>query len=343
MDVNGVGIGSFMQQATQSAPAVERQTQNQTQQTGLRGDSTRRDLQTALVEEERQKATQVERERQTQRTQDEEESKAVENRRLEAIARREGLLENVVARSQDGDTLQVEEENADNSNEGIGGVVSRGNAATVVPGREDIEAPEVNDQQIQEEMRLKESERRLEMEEEAEERAIELSEERQRLLEETQEEEQVFETQDRERILADEEQDQINEESVAEEETEAQAQQTSSNFVGISDNRLEQMYRDGEISQSAYQKEIEAREAEREQRAEESNGFERRMNTVEQVGRDSNRMSEAIETATSDNANDTTLSAKQRLDIVENLQRTNVDESKRKEEERVIWQAQFLE
>ena len=68
-----------------------------------------------------------------------------EERRLEAIARREEELENVVAVSEDGDTLQVEGENADIRNEDIGGVTVLSSAQTqmIPPGPEEIEAAEV--------------------------------------------------------------------------------------------------------------------------------------------------------------------------------------------------------
>ena len=56
-----------------------------------------------------------------------------EARRLEALARREEERENVIARSEDGDTLQVEPEDADITDEDIGEVTARSQNPPQIP------------------------------------------------------------------------------------------------------------------------------------------------------------------------------------------------------------------
>lgn len=125
------------------------------------------------------------------------------------------------------------------------------------------------------------------------------------------------------------------------EEDDETVQQTSSNFAGISDDRLEQMYLQGEISRYDYETEIESREAEREQRAEDSGAFSDRMNRLDAVGRQTDNNAEAIRDATSGQASDT-LTAEQRLDMIEDLQQDNTQRARREEEASSVWQSQFL-
>ena len=101
------------------------------------------------------------------------------------------------------------------------------------------------------------------------------------------------------------------------------------------------MYLRGEISRQDYESEIEAREEEREQQEQEQGQFSNRMGTIERVGRQAEQNGAAIREAVSDEANDT-LTAEQRLDIIEDLQQDNTQEANREEESRNVWQSQFL-
>ena len=242
-----------------------------------------------------------------------------EARRLEVLARREEERENVIARSEDGDTLQVEPEDADITDEDIGEVTARSqNPPQIPPEVEEIEAPEVEPPEIPpvEVAPPPPPPVTIEVETEAEATAAVAEDETETTAEQTAE-------------------------AADEDDTEQAVQQTSSNFAGISDDRLEQMYLRGEISRYDYETEIESREAEREQRAEDSGAFSDQMNTIERVGRKVDNDAEAVRDATSERANDT-LTAEQRLDIIENLQQDNTEKARREEESSRVWQSQFL-
>ncbi|MBQ9633083.1 MAG: hypothetical protein IJV04_09280, partial [Lachnospiraceae bacterium] len=106
--------------------------------------------------------------------------------------------------------------------------------------------------------------------------------------------------------------------------------------------RLVQMYLRGEISRYDYETEIDAREAEREQERMESNtAISQDMNNIDRIGRETASGAAAIREATSENANDN-LTAEQRLDALDAL-RNNTREARREEDEKIVWQAQFLE
>ena len=313
-----------------------------------------------------------------------------EQRRLEAIARREESIENVIARSEDGDTLQVEEENADINHEDIGEVVARGGAVAVPPPREEINAPEVEEDeavvnatedvapaampperqsayiapnpeqagQVVPNMGQNPEQRPGSVEEEqraaiGEEENFDLDEEAASEMNtqaqvEAQNEaarerrEQIQEEQERQTEQREEQAKEAEEQRVEREAVEAQ-QQASADFKGITDAGLEQMYLQGEISRYDYETEIGAREAQRQQEMMESNTeFSVNMNNIDRAGREVENNAAAISAATSDNANDT-LTAEQRLETMETLQRDNVNEARREEDERIVWQAQFLE
>ena len=305
--------------------------------------------------------------------QKEAERKEAEDRRLEAIKRREEAVENVVARSEDGDTLQVDRKDADINNEEIGEVVARGGrgqvqyppeedieapevrgqAASPVPAEEDTAAPDVNAQAVNQAAYLREGAPgsvSSSEEEASEEETQEAAESDTQLSDRNVAEQTVLREEARKEAeeRAEERQEAIEEEQARREEAseevraEQQAAQTSSNFVGISDSRLEQMYLDGEISRNDYQKEVDAREAEREQLLDEENQFSGEMSGLNRLEQRVDNQAREIDLATSDEANDN-LTAQQRLDILQNLQENNVEETKREEEARVIWQAQFLE
>ena len=247
-----------------------------------------------------------------------------EARRLEALARREEERENVIARSEDGDTLQVEPENADMIDEGIGEVTARQQMTPppLPPEVEEIEAPEVEPPEIPPVEIAPPPPPPVTVEVETQTAEV--------TAEATEAEEDATGAATAEQTA-----------EAAEEEDDAAVQQTSTNFAGISDDRLEQMYLRGEISRYDYETEIESREAEREQLAEDRDAFSERMNELEGVGRKTENGAEAIRDATSERANDT-LTAEQRLDIIENLQRDNVEKVRREEESSSVWQSQFL-
>lgn len=276
-----------------------------------------------------------------------------EERRLEALARREEERENVIAVSEDGDTLQVEGENADISNEDIGGVTVLSPAASqaLPPETEEIEAaevmttasaplpePPVSEVVIEAETQDVIAEA-VEAEEELEDSAAEQTLEEDLAAAEGTAAEQTLEAQFASVEGTTAEQTAAND-ILAQGEGTA-AGQPSPDFTGISDARLEQMYLRGEISRNDYETEIEARKERREQQNQEDEQINNRMNTIERVGRRAEQNFTAIEEAVSDEANDT-LTAEQRLDIIQDLQQDNTKEAQREEESRNVWQSQFL-
>ena len=313
-----------------------------------------------------------------------------EERRLEALARRESQRENVIARSEDGDTLQVERQLADIKDEDIGEVVMRqgqmisqqippetqgeaedeedfavaeaGGALTGQAAAEEAregtgtQTAAAGDRQAQEageaasanDTSAQVNEAQAEMTSEtAAEQAGELRTQTLEQLSQAQVESTEAET----TAAADEaaqqegaaagtptrETEAATASRTAEQDFQAQ---TSSNYIGISDDRLEQMYREGEISRQDYEKEIEARKASREKMNEEEERFSKEMNGFERLERQTQQNSDAIRQATSNNASDT-LTAKERLDIIEDLQDAKAKDDNRKEEAREVWQSQF--
>lgn len=298
-------------QGTAGTNTAVREAAGSTQQTGR----------TDADEQRIQQQTGTERTDRRQELREAEESREdAEARRLEALARREEERENVIARSEDGDTLQVEPENADIVDESVGGVTARQQTPPPLPPEvEEIEAPEVEPPEIPpvEVAPPPPPPVTVEVETESAEvtaTATNAAEENATTAEQT---------------------------AAAAEEDDAAVEQTSTNFAGISDDRLEQMYLQGEISRYDYETEIESREAEREQRTEDREAFSERMKELEGAGRRADNDAEAIRDATSDRANDT-LTAEQRLDIIENLQRDNTEKARREEESSSVWQSQFL-
>lgn len=313
-----------------------------------------------------------------------------EERRLEALARRESQRENVIARSEDGDTLQVERQLADIKDEDIGEVVMRqgqmmsqqvssepqgeaedeedfavtesdralnGQAATEeVREGTDAQTAAAGDRQAQEadeaasanDTSAQVNEAQAEMTSEA--AAEQAGELRTQTLEQLSQAQ--VESTEAETVAAADEAAQQEAAAVGTPAREIEAAtasrtaeqdfqaQTSSNYIGISDDRLEQMYREGEISRQDYEKEIEARKASREEMNEEEERFSKEMNGFERIERQTQQNSDAIRQATSDNASDT-LTAKERLDIIEDLQDAKAKDDNRKEEAREVWQSQF--
>ena len=130
-----------------------------------------------------------------------------------------------------------------------------------------------------------------------------------------------------------------------EERMEEDASKTSPNLIGVSDDLLDRLYNDGAISRYDYETEVSARDAKREQMLEEETEFSKDMNRLQEAANDMNRSSEAIRDATADDAN-SKLTAKQRLDILESLDKqrdSDREKAIREEESEKTWQVQFLE
>ncbi len=336
---------------------------------------TRPESQTQTAQEE-----EVRGEEQTRGTEGTERSQDDEARRREALARREAQRENVIARSEDGDTLQVERQNADIEDEDIGEVVMRqGQMDALQAGssempessseEEDFEisgtdrifmeqnppgqAPVREEAALQAMATVNEPTEQMQVSEEdsTEDTSLEEEDVVGQILDESVERAAELEAQTAAAELRSEDAEELEEErertraaveeAVSSRDAEQNfAAQTSSNYVGISDDRLEQMYLQGEISRQDYEAEIEAREAAREQTNEENTEFSREMNDLEGIERQTEQNGDAIRSATSDNANNT-LTAEQRLDIIEDLQDARATDDNRKEEARKVWQSQF--
>ncbi len=288
---------------------------------------------------------QIEQQRMNERLQSDGDTRKEQERvRLAALARREEERENVVAVSEDGDTLQVENEKADILDEEVGGVVLRNRAqeADLYTNPDEAEADEeaasgvnaaLQDRGLPprpEDFETETNIRDLAAEAEAEE------------IESTDLEDSDVNEED---VIAEEaallEQDSVQEEEPAVEATaeEPVKPQTSADFIGISDDRLEQMYLQGEISQYDYNNEMEAREAERENIREDNAMFSNQMNALDMAQRRVENDADSIRKATSEEANDK-LSAQVRLDIIEGLSQNNT-EQRREEEQASVWQSQF--
>lgn len=107
-----------------------------------------------------------------------------------------------------------------------------------------------------------------------------------------------------------------------EEEAEEEYLQKLSSYQGISDMRLEQMYLQGEISKTDYDQEMESRKEEREAESEEDAAFENKMTGAAVLMDGAQRDLDQITTAFSDEANNT-ISAEDRMEIIETLDAQN--------------------
>ncbi len=107
-------------------------------------------------------------------------------------------------------------------------------------------------------------------------------------------------------------------ERAEQEEAEEKYEQKLESYEGISDMKLEQMYLQGEISKTDYDQEMESRKEEREAEAEEDSAFSDQMTGAAVLQESGRRDLNQIETAFSEEANNN-ISAEDRMEIIETL------------------------
>lgn len=108
-------------------------------------------------------------------------------------------------------------------------------------------------------------------------------------------------------------------ERAEEEEAEEAYEQKLQSFQGISDMKLEQMYLQGEISKIDYDQEMESREEAREAEDQENTQFGNQMAGAAVLQEAGQRDLQQIETAFSGEANNNTISGADRMEIIETL------------------------
>lgn len=252
-----------------------------------------------------------------------------EKRRLDAIAKREEELPDVIARSEDGDTLQVEQQDADIQNEEIGEVSAASDENKLPPEQEEIMAPEIEDSAIQSlAEEAKEEQKAPEIE------PVEPPEHPEPIEppEPAEGAQAVLEAQIKEPDIV------TTAEQIAEKDaTRFDNANTPTTYAGISDMSLEQMYLDGVISRYDYDMEMEARKDARLQQTTDQRKFSEEVNAYDREERRAEQTSKAIRTATSDRTanQDFSVSAEERLEAIENLNKGNdkAKENQRREED----------
>ncbi len=103
------------------------------------------------------------------------------------------------------------------------------------------------------------------------------------------------------------------------EEAEEEYNQKLQTFEGISDMKLEQMYLQGEISKIDYDQEMQSREEAREAENKDNSEFGNQMAGAAVLQEAGERDLQQIETAFSDEANNNNISAADRMEIIETL------------------------
>lgn len=275
-----------------------------------------------------------------------------EARTEEARRRREELREDVVAVSEDGDTVQVSEEGSEELIESRDGSVTARDengtsaaAAQTEGDRQEINAPEIEmaaeeEQAVNEETtgtpppEPRAEEIRAEAEAEAEKIAAEAQEQAREITSEALEEQAAAREVSEEQATAE----------AAEESAQARQAQRPSTFAGVTNQQLEQMYRDGQISRYAYDSEIEAREVREEELRDENEELTTEAARLQDRQREVTGAGDEIRNATSDNASDT-LTAKQRLEAIEKVEKMqdgNTEKARREEEQGRLWDYQLL-
>ncbi len=278
----------------------------------------------------------------------------------EARRRREEQREDVVAVSEDGDTVQVSEEGNEELLESRDGSFAlrrnseeqtevERNAAygTQASNMQEIDAPEIEPERPESpppppppesspEPSTEEMQERL-----TEELRAQTAEKTEQPRQPEAEEVQV----EQEAAARTTENDNVQEavEAAEKRETERTAE-TITTYAGISKQRLEQMYRDGQISQRDYNRVIEAREARMEELRSDMEDVNEDTAGYETLERNTENTANAIRSATGDEANET-LTAEQRLDMIEAAQNNNKDnlqEARREEEQGRLWDYQLL-
>ncbi|MCR5747456.1 MAG: hypothetical protein K6G03_07070, partial [Lachnospiraceae bacterium] len=109
-----------------------------------------------------------------------------------------------------------------------------------------------------------------------------------------------------------------NDQEYAREAEDQEHEQMIDNFVGVSDMRLEQMYLQGKISQNDYNKEMEAREKERQAEKTDAESFSTQMTGMDALMESGERDAAQLETAFSEDANDN-IAAADRMQIIQSL------------------------
>ena len=220
--------------------------------------------------------------------------------RESAIQRREEALENVVSRSEDGDTLQVSEDGATEQKESTDGAVLSKTEETETDrtAEEDIaiepvEAPEIEPIEVPE---------------------IEAAEE-----------------------VSSAEEAALKEEAAAEASEEEASNITS--FVGYTDQQVQQMYIEGEISQNDYNNEIARREEERQSRMEELDKLGSDMGRLREADSRVGRADFAIEKAT-ESGNDR-IGLNERLQAVDDVFTEREAAVRRQQEAGRLWDYQL--
>ena len=107
-------------------------------------------------------------------------------------------------------------------------------------------------------------------------------------------------------------------ERAEQEETEKEYNQKLESYQGISDMKLEQMYLQGEISKIDYDQEMQSREEAREAENEDNSGFANQMTGAAVLQESGQRDLNQIQTAFSEEANDN-MSGAERMEIIETL------------------------
>lgn len=243
---------------------------------------------------------------------------------LEKAAEREKATpeeREIVSVSEDGDTVAVSRENAEEIEEERQGTVTETGredeikAATGVNDEratEAIEAPELEEDKVQE---IKPAGLPDAAKEGIERAAADI-------------ERKEDAAKDAARAQADEEAD------------EKEYEQKITSFAGYTKDQIEQMYLDGKISQYDYNKEIESREKRIENIQVSNEELSKNMNALDEIGRNVENNGNAIAAATSEQASQT-LTAQQKLDAIDTLTDREAAEKKNSEDTRVQWDYQL--
>ncbi len=204
-------------------------------------------------------------------------------------------LENVIAVSEDGDTVQASEE-------GISRLETEENVNPAVAEEDEKEEEEngkvvVNENTVKEQIEAAEEE----------------SEKRKKILEDiSTASERAYQVRDLFRAAAEEKTGEIRDQRAEE----LNAPEQIKSFTGYSDVQLQQLYRKGEISKLDYDREIESREEKRESQKENNEEFSRETAVEAQLTEQTARDGQMIKIAFSDDSSDTTR-AEDRVDMIQ--------------------------
>ena len=222
-------------------------------------------------------------------------------------------LEDVIAVSKDGDTVQASETSKERLEEDAFGhvEVKQDNTETGVRTEEALEqSAQTAAEGTESQQAIKEAIQNMVVDGTRTEEAIEESTER--AVTGTDRTEEAIELGNERAAEEEEEEDYIQET-----QTEKHEDQIAT-YTGISDMRLEQMYLQGEISQNDYNREMEAREEEREAEQADDGNFSTQMTGAAALEESGERDLDQIENVFSDDANDN-IAATDRMQIIQSL------------------------